>query len=156
MGIAITLAEYLTEHESSYEVIEHVRTSSSLEASEVTHIPGDQMVKCVLLGDSDRYLLAVIPATHRLDMDKLGTLSGRKLELISEGEMASAFSDCEVGAMPPLGDAYGIEVWVDPCLVAQPEIYFESGDHCNLIKMAGPEFRDLIQDAVSVPMSYHI
>ena len=156
MGIAITLKEYLMDHGAHFDVIEHVRTTSSLETSEVARVPGDRLAKTVLLGDEDRYLLAVIPATHRLEISKLSELVKHRLELISESEMAGAFSDCEVGAMPPLGEAYGIDTWVDPSLLEQPEVYFESGDHCALIRMSGDEFRELLKDSKQIPMSHHI
>lgn len=156
MGIAITLKEYLMDHGAHFDIIEHVRTTSSLETSEVVRVPGDRLAKTVLLGDEDRYLLAVIPATHRLEINKLSDVVKHRLELISESEMAGAFSDCEVGAMPPLGEAYGIDTWVDPSLLEQPEVYFESGDHCALIRMTGDEFRDLLKDSRQIPMSHHI
>ena len=156
MGIAITLKEYLMDHGAHFDVIEHVRTTSSLETSEVAHVPGDRLAKTVLLGDEDRYLLAVIPATHRLEIGKLSDIVKHRLELISESEMASAFSDCEIGAIPPLGEAYGIDTWVDPSLLDQPEVFFESGDHCALIRMSGDEFRALLKDSRQIPMSQHI
>ncbi|AKH20162.1 aminoacyl-tRNA deacylase [Sedimenticola thiotaurini] len=156
MGIAITLKEYLTDHGSSYQVIEHIRTNSALETSEVAHVPGDRLAKSVLLGDEDRYLLAVIPATHRLDLEKLSDLARHRLQLITESEMAGAFSDCEIGAMPALGEAYGIDTWVDPALLEQPEVYFEGGDHQALIKMSGEDFRNLLKDSQQIPISRHI
>ncbi len=156
MGIAITLKEYLAEHNSSYEEILHTRTSSTLQTSEAAHVPGDRMVKPVLLGDEDRYLLALIPATHRLEIDRLSEALGRKLELIPENEVASAFSDCELGAIPPVGDAYGIETWVDSSLVDLPEVYFESGDHEVLIRMDGEQFRKLLGEATPAQISHHI
>jgi len=156
MGIAITLKEYLTDHGSSYQVIEHIRTNSALETSEVAHVPGDRLAKSILLGDEDRYLLAVIPATHRLEISKLSEMVKHRLQLINESEMAGAFSDCEIGAMPPLGEAYGIDTWVDPSLLDQPEIYFEAGDHQALIKMSGEDFRNLLKDSKQLPMSHHI
>lgn len=156
MGIAITLKEYLTDHGSPYQVIEHIRTNSALETSEVAHVPGDRLAKSVLLGDEDRYLLAVIPATHRLDLEKLSELVRHRLQLITESEMAGAFADCEIGAMPALGEAYGIDTWVDPTLLEQPEVYFEGGDHQALIKMSGEDFRNLLKDSQQIPISRHI
>ncbi|MCW8944362.1 MAG: YbaK/EbsC family protein [Sedimenticola sp.] len=156
MGIAITLQEYLLDHDSKFEVIEHTRTGSALETSEVAHIPGDQLAKSVLLGDEDRYLLAVIPATHRLEIGKLSDIVKHKLQLITESEMAGAFSDCEVGAMPPIGEAYGIDTWIDPSLLEQPEVYFECGDHHSLIRMSGEEFRELLKGTRQLPISHHL
>ncbi|WP_428623536.1 aminoacyl-tRNA deacylase [Sedimenticola sp.] len=156
MGIAITLKEYLMDHGAQYQVIEHTRTNSALETSEAAHVPGDRLAKSILLGDEDRYVLAVIPATHRLEVNRLNELVRHKLQLITESEMAGAFSDCEVGAMPPIGEAYGIDTWVDPSLLNQPEVYFEAGDHCALIKMSGDDFRNLFKDSKQLPMSHHL
>lgn len=79
-----------------------------------------------------------------------------KLQLISESEMAGAFFDCEVGSMPPIGEAYGIDTWVDPVIFTQPEVYFESGDHHSLIRMSGEDFSDLLKDTRQLPISHHL
>ncbi|MCU7916705.1 MAG: YbaK/EbsC family protein [Candidatus Thiodiazotropha sp. (ex Gloverina cf. vestifex)] len=101
MAIAITLKEYLRNHDLDYEEIDHRPTDSALMSSEAARIPGDRMAKSVLLGDDERYLLAVIPATHRFRLDHVARLTGRKFTLISEDELEDAFSDCEPGAVPP-------------------------------------------------------
>jgi len=156
MGIAITLKEYLTDHTVEYEAIEHARTSSTLQSSEVAHVMGDQMVKSVLLGDGESYLMALIPATHRLDVSDLNKSLGRELKLMSEEEVAGAFADCETGSIPPFGEAYGIETWVEQSLFKQPEVFFESGDHGVLIRMDGGKFRELMSNAPLTHMSHHI
>ena len=156
MGIAITLREYLDDHAASYEAIEHTRTASTLESAEAAHIKGDQMVKSVLLGDDQSYLMALIPATHRLDIQDLEHSLGRRLEMVSEAEVSSAFSDCETGSIPPFGEAYGIETWVDRDLLNQKEVFFESGDHKVLIRMEGDKFRELVGDMSMTHISHHI
>ncbi|MCP3667839.1 MAG: YbaK/EbsC family protein [Gammaproteobacteria bacterium] len=156
MGIAITLKEFFEDHGIEVEAIEHPRTASSLMTSEAAHVPGDRMVKAVLLGDDEGYVLALIPATHRLEIEKLDILLGRKLSLISEDEVASAFSDCETGSIPPLGDVYGVETWIDSSLWEQSEVFFESGDHAVLIRMMGTKFRELLGVKTPVNMSYHL
>lgn len=156
MGIAITLKEYMSDHDTSYEQVYHTRTGCSLETSEVAHIAGDKMVKSVLLGDDKRYFLALIPATHRLEIEKLNKILDRKLVLMPEVEVARAFSDCEVGSIPPAGDAYGIETWVDASLVDQADLYFESGDHELLLHTSIEDFKSLLGEAIPAQISYHI
>ena len=156
MGIAITLKEYLADHGAHYESIQHARTASALQTSEVAHVPGDRMVKSVLLGDNQSYVMALIPATHRLEIDRLNKLLERDLKLMSEQEVAGAFSDCDVGSIPPLGEAYGIETWVDPMLLNQPEVFFESGDHGVVIRMDGDKFRELLGEPHSARISHHL
>lgn len=156
MSIAITLQEYLTIHHLDYEVINHPRTKSTLETAEAAHIPGDQMAKTILLGDEDSYMLAVIPATHRLEIDRLNQLIGRHLVLMPEDEVIDAFADCEPGAVPPLGGPYGIDVVVDTSLMQQSEVYFESGNHGELIYVKGEVFSKLVGDAPAHNISYHL
>jgi len=156
MGIAITLKEYLSDHNTSYEQVYHTRTGCTLETSEVAHISGDKMVKPVLLGDDNRYFLALIPATHRLEIETLNDILDRDLVLMPDAEVARAFSDCELGSIPPIGDAYGIETWVDSCLVGQDDVYFESGDHELLLHTTVDDFKSLLGEAVPVRISHHI
>ncbi|MET0064950.1 MAG: YbaK/EbsC family protein [Candidatus Thiodiazotropha sp.] len=156
MAIAITLKEYLHNHHSLFEVIEHRRTDSALRTAEAAHVPGDQMVKSVLLGDDDSYLLAVIPATHSLRLQDLAKLTGRHLTFINEAELSQAFADCEPGALPPVGSPYGIETLVEARLFQQQDLYFESGDHCRLIHMSVEAFRDLQDEAQIGVFSQHL
>jgi Ala-tRNA(Pro) deacylase len=156
MAIAITLQQYLHNHALDYEVIDHRRTSSTLHSAEAAHIPGDRMAKSVLLGDDESYMLAVIPATHHIDFDDLTQLTGRNLFLISEEELQQAFADCETGAVPPVGDPYGIETLVDVSLLQQPDLYFESGDHGKLLHLSTDSFCELEENAIMGEFSYHI
>ena len=156
MSIAVTLKEYLTKHRLDFELIEHPRTASTMRSAEVAHIPGDQMAKGVLLGDDQSYLLAVIPATHRLEIDRLNQLLGRTLELMPETEVIDALADCEPGSVPPLGTAYGIDTVVEEGLLHQSDVYFESGDHSELIHVSGKVFSDMMSDAEAHCISYHL
>jgi Ala-tRNA(Pro) deacylase len=156
MGIAITLKEYLEDHGLTYEVIDHVRTDSALTTSEAAHVPGDRMAKSVLLGDNDSYLLAVVAATYRVKLEEVSRLTGRRFRLIEEDEVESAFSDCEIGAIPPMGAPYGIETLVDSNLMSQPDIYCESGDHSKLLHMSIDTFRAAEEEAVVAPIGHHL
>ena len=155
MGVAMTLQEFMESHDLHYDLVEHTHTDSSMRTAEAAHIPGDQLAKPVLLGDEDSYLLAVIPATHRLELDRLNQMMARQLQLITEAEMESTFSDCEKGAIPPIGSAYGIDTVVDMGLTHQEDVYFESGDHEHLVHMKGEDFRHLMEDIPRVHISHH-
>ena len=127
-----------------------------MRAAEAAHVPGDQVAKPVLLGDDHSYLLAVIPATHRLELDRLNQMLARSLEMLPEDEIEAAFADCERGAIPAIGEPYGVDVVIDPALVQQADVYFESGDHEHLIHMQGEVFRGLMAHAPRAQVSHHL
>lgn len=156
MGIAITLKEFFANHDVAYELIPHPRSASTLETSEAAHIPGDRMVKGVLLGDQNQYLLALIPATHQLDIGRVNRVLGKQMVLTNEEELEAAFSDCEVGAVPPFGEAYGIETLLDISLADQSELFLESGDHSVLIRLDGKTFIKLLGESEAVEISEHL
>ncbi len=156
MAVATTLEEYLQSRNIAYDVVEHPHTNTAMRAAEAAHVPGDQVAKPVLLGDDHSYLLAVIPATHRLELDRLNQMLARSLEMLPEDEIEATFSDCECGAIPAIGEAYGVDVVLDPALTHQSDVYFESGDHEHLIHMRGEVFRDLMEHVPRTPVSHHL
>ncbi len=147
MAIAHTLEDYMTSKGIQYEVVPHPRTLSSIETAEAAHIPGDALAKAVLLEDDNGYLMAVVPATHHVKLGKLSEQLNRQLRLAVESELAPLFKDCQLGAVPPLGMAYGMPTILDSSLVEQPDIYFEAGDHEELIHLSGRHFQSLLADA---------
>ena len=147
MTIAKTVQWYLEANGVSYETLQHPYSRSSEETADVAFIWEDQLVKTVLLEDERGYLLAIVPASYRVDLKKLERQIHRKLELASEAELADVFPDCEIGALPPLGHAYGIPIIYDDRLRKLSCVYFEGGDHCDLIYMGGREFIDLLRDS---------
>jgi Ala-tRNA(Pro) deacylase len=156
MGIATTLREYLESHNIEYEIVAHPHTKTAMRAAEAAHVPGDQVAKPVLLGDDDSYLLAVIPATHRLELDRLNQIMARSLEMLPESEIEATFSDCEKGAIPAIGEPYGVDVIIDPVLIHQPDVYFESGDHEHLVHLDGEIFRTLMAKVPRAHVSHHL
>ena len=147
MAIAKTVKWFLDSHNLSYEVIQHPHTSSSEETADAAYIWGDQLAKSVVLEDERGYVMAVLPASHRVDLKKLRRKMHRKLELTTETELAEIFRDCEIGAVPPLGAAYGVPVVYDDRLRKLGAVYFEGGDHEDLVYMGGPEFMSLLEGA---------
>jgi len=148
MSIAITLRNYLDQQGVSYDVIRHARSGCSMESAQAAHVPGDALAKGVILEDEFGYVMAVIPSTHHVE---LGTLRDRlrrnNLSLANEEELGVLFVDCELGAVPPLGEAYGFGVIIDDTLRANPDIYFEAGNHRDLVHIEGDDFQQLTRGA---------
>ncbi len=145
MGIAITLQEYLSKNGVEYDCVAHERTGRSIRTAESSHVPADRMAKAVVLKRADNYILAVLPASRQVKLDEVEGWLRQPVGLASEEEVVSLFPDCEPGAVPPIAAAYGLRSLVDESLEAQPEIYFEAGDHCTLVHVSGPQFHKLME-----------
>jgi len=156
MAIAATMKRYLEEHGVKYDVIVHTHTDSSMRTAEAAHVPGDKLAKTVVLKDDDGYLMAVLPATHHLDIERLNELVKRELDLAEEDELGGLFTDCETGAVPPAGAAYNMHVALDKSLTSESDIYFEAGNHLEVIHVSGTQFKSLQGKVTSGYFSYHI
>ena len=148
MAIAMTISNYLAEHGVDYDILSHPHTSTSGQSAQVAHVPGTRLAKSVVLHDDQGYLMVVLPSNRKVDLGELHRQMKRNLGLATEHELGSLFMDCEVGALPALGPAYGIETVVDDTLAEQAEIYFEAGDHEQLIHVSAETFNNLIGDSV--------
>ncbi len=144
MPIANSLRNFMLTEGVKYGVLPHSHTSTSSETAQAAHVPGDRLAKAVLLEDDNGYLLAVLPASHRLELGALHHALHRRLGLATEGEVGALFRDCELGAIPPFGAAYGIDTILDDSLMDQPEVYFEAGDHEELVRLSGEQFCQLL------------
>lgn len=141
MTIPRTVRDYLMANEVRFEVIDHRRTITSRDAATVAHVPAAQMAKAVVLRDEHAHpLLAVLASDRHVHIDKLERLTGHKLELAEETWVAPHFSDCEFGAVPAVGLAYGVQTAVDDSVRSLDDVYFEAGDHTELIHMDGEDF----------------
>ena len=147
MSMAARVKWFLEVNRVPYEVIVHPFTRTSRETAEVSAIPGEKLAKAVILEDERGYMMPVLPATRRLDLDKLNRTLKRQLHLSSESSAASLFFDCNEGAIPAMGAAYGIPTIIDDGLLGLGDIYFEGGDHVDLVHMDGADFFALIPDA---------
>jgi Ala-tRNA(Pro) deacylase len=148
MGIAITLKNFLDSKGVHYDVLHHPLSTHSSETAEAAHVPGGSLAKSVLMEDDNQeYLLAVLPTTHYVHINKLSNQLNRQLYLASEQEAAGLFADCEVGAIPALGEAYGLDTIVDDNLNNCKDIYIEAGDHENLIHLTRADFHRLMRHA---------
>ena len=147
MGMAISLQAFFESHPLDYSIVSHDYAESSQHNAAAAHRTGYKVAKSVLLKDDEGYLLAVLPACYRLQLAQLNRALGRNLDLASEAEVAAQFGDCALGAIPPAGVLYDLDTIVDEALLEQDDIYFEAGDHQQLIHMNRVDFGKLLGDA---------
>ncbi len=149
MAIAATVQAYLFDHQVQYDVVTHPHSSGSMASARAAHVSGGRLAKAVVLQDEDdNYLMAVLPATHHINLDMLRRDLQKRLHLATESELEPLFRDCERGALPSLGEAYGMPVVLDESLMMQPDVYVEAGDHEALIHLSAREFHLLMRSAV--------
>jgi Ala-tRNA(Pro) deacylase len=144
MAIATTLKSYLKKHHVDYDMVHHSHSATALESAHSAHVPGHQVAKAVVLEDENGYVVSVLPSVNRLDLEWVNESLGRTLKIAHESELLNLFQDCDVGAVPALSNAYGLDVIWDEQLTNASEIYIEAGDHENLIHMHGGEFCKLM------------
>lgn len=156
MAISKCLKEYLDTRGAHYDVLTHRCTRTSAQTAHEVHIPGDQMAKTVILEDENGYFMTIIPSTHRVDLGGMHQKLHRQVGLAAEGDLQDLFTDCVLGAVPPVGEAYGIPSYLDVSLDDESDVYFEGGDHEALVHMSGREFRELTRSAQHGRFSHHI
>jgi Ala-tRNA(Pro) deacylase len=139
MTIAATLQKYLADHNVGYDLVSHEPTMSSMRTAEAGRVPGDRLAKGVVLRDKESYWIAVLPATHHVRLADIRSNLGQDVDFATE----QVFSDCERGAVPPLGACYGVGVIIDDRIGQQADVYFEGGDHATLIHMSQGDFARL-------------
>jgi Ala-tRNA(Pro) deacylase len=155
MAIAAIFQKYLDQH-VTYDVIAHEPTTSSMRTAQACHVPGDCLAKGVLLRDDTGYMLAVLPATHYVRMHDLRLQFGRDVEFASEGEIDELFQDCAHGAVPPIGECYGLDTIVDEAIDGKGDVYLEAGDHITLVHLSHAQFAKLTADARHGRFSVHV
>jgi Ala-tRNA(Pro) deacylase len=153
MTIPGTVEAYLRARRQAYRTLTHEEAGSSQEIAEAAGVSGKTVVKGVVLEDADGFVVALIPATHRLHVADIQRSCGRPLELAREEDFQALFADCDAGAVPALAPAYGVPVMADRDLAALPVLYLEAGDHRTLIEMDGAALADLLPGAAFVPVS---
>lgn len=156
MAMAETLTRCLRAQDVPYDLLHHPHTVTAMEAAQASHIPGEQIAKSVLLGDERGFVMAVLPATHRIDLGELHRRFNRRLGLATESELGGVFVDCEIGATPPIGAAYGIPTIVDDSLAEQSDVYFDAGDHEQLVHVSGETFGALLGEVEYARFSHHM
>ena len=149
MAIIGRLKSYLDENGVDYHVLYHKRVYTAQEVAAAQHVSGKELAKVVMVKVNDELAMMVLPATSMVDMDKLKTVfRGKKVNLAREEEFQGVFPDCETGAMPPFGNLYELEVYVDTALAERPHIVFQAGSHVETMRIAYRDFANLVQPKV--------
>lgn len=140
------LKDFLDQNNIKYVTIRHSLAYTSQEIAASAHIKGKNLAKTVLVKINGKMAMAVLPATHKVDFDLFKKAIGyENVRLANEQEFLDKFPECEVGAMPPFGNLYNMEVYVDEALSEDKEIAFNAGTHVELIQMSYEDFERLVQ-----------
>ena len=138
------LVEFLKANGVPHQVIPHPLAFTATSVAGAAHIPGREMAKTVVVDLDGQHVLAVVPAHRKVDLERLRQATDSyHADLCEEWEFVRDFPDCEPGAMPPFGNLYGLEVYVEPHLAEDAEIAFNAGNHTEVVRMAYKDFERL-------------
>lgn len=144
------IKSYLEKCGVDYKVIKHRPGYTAQEIAEAAHIPGREVAKTVMVKINGSLAMVVLPASMKLDLEKLKEVAGAsEVFLASEEEFQASFPDCEVGAIPPLGKLFGLPEYVDEALTDDESIAFSAGTHSELIQMPYAKFEELTSPTVA-------
>lgn len=142
------LSHYLDAHRVRYSTVTHPVAFTAQEIASLTHISGDEIAKVVIAFADERMVMAVVPASRHVELEKLQQASrAQAVCLANEAEFRDAFPDCELGAMPPFGNLYGMRVFIDDSLIGR-DLIFNGGNHHELIRMPWTNYVVLVQPTV--------
>lgn len=143
------LKEFLDREGVKYVAIAHSPAFTMQEVAASAHIPGKQLAKTVIVKLDGEMAMAVLPASQKVIMQDLRDMTGSdNVKFATESEFEKRFPDCEIGAMPPFGNLYGMEVFVAESLAANDEIAFNACSHSEVIRMSYADFDRLVQPKV--------
>ena len=144
-----TLQKFLDAQHIKYVTMSHSAAYTAQEIAASAHIPGKELAKTVIVKLDGNMAMAVLPACYRVDFDLLKKAAkANKIELASEEEFKDKFSECELGAMPPFGNLYGMDVFVADTLAEDEEIAFNCGSHTELIQMSYKDFEETVKPQI--------
>jgi Ala-tRNA(Pro) deacylase len=144
MAIPQRIRDFLDSQNVFYEAIHHSQAFTAQEVAHSLHVSGKKCVKAVVAEGDHKIVIVVMPASHRLNFQELkAALKVNQLEMLVESELAGLFPDCDVGAIPPIGNLYGLDVWVDRAVASTEKIVFCAGTHEDCIRMRYSDFAKL-------------
>jgi Ala-tRNA(Pro) deacylase len=143
------LKQFLDENQVKYVCVTHSKAYTAQEVAESAHVPGRALAKVVIVELDGIMAMAVLPANRKVVLQDLRDVTGsEQARFASEAKFQSRFPDCEIGAMPPFGNLYGMEVFVAESLAGNPEIAFNAGSHEEIIKLNYADFERLVKPNV--------
>lgn len=141
--------EYLDQQNVPYQHDIHRTAYTAQEVAAEEHVPGKMVAKTIILKVDNQFAMGVLPATAKVDVAAIREfLDAKEVRLATEFEFTGLFADCDVGAMPPFGNLYGMPVYVEGSLTRDPEIVFNAGTHQDTIRMNYADFARLVQPRV--------
>ena len=145
MSISRTLKAYLDHEHIHYDVLPHPEAFRAAEIAHTLHTPEKEMAKVVIVKVDGRFAITVLPASWSVDLHRLRDIFlTHHVQLATENEIKCLFPDCELGAMPPFGNLYGLPVYVDQSLTEDEAIVFQAGTHSDAIRMRYMDFAALV------------
>jgi Ala-tRNA(Pro) deacylase len=148
MKIPLQLIDCLNESKVRYEILHHPEAVTAQRIAQAEHVKGRHHAKVVMIKSGGERLMAVLPADHQIDLEKVGKVIGKTASLDSEKKFKSLFPDCAIGARPPFGNLYGLPTYVDKSLAAQDYIVFEAGTHSDAIKLSYRDYEKIVKPQV--------
>jgi Ala-tRNA(Pro) deacylase len=143
------LTEYLDRNHIKYVVMSHSQAYTASEIAAISHLPGKELAKTVMIKADGSMSMLVLPASYMVDFGILRkALQVNEVRLATEAEFKELFPECEVGAMPPFGNLFGMDVVVDRGLTGTHEIAFNAGNHKELLRMAYQDFERLVRPRI--------
>jgi Ala-tRNA(Pro) deacylase len=140
------LIEYLDKNQVKYSRLTHSSAYTAMEVAASAHIPGKEIAKTVIIKLDGKMVMVVLPASYNVNFELLKKMSGATTaELASEMEFKDKFPDCDIGAMPPFGNLYDMDVFVAEKLTEDREIAFNAGSHTDLIKLSYTDYEKLVK-----------
>jgi Ala-tRNA(Pro) deacylase len=150
MPVVKKLKEMLDEHKVSYEIFSHALAYTAQEIAAKQHCSGNEMAKVVMLKVDDALVMGVIPASRKINLGTvIKSLGAKAARLAMEDEFIAHFPGCEIGAMPPFGNLFGVPVFVDPALAEDEYIYFNAGNHVQTVRMKYQDFARLVKPKIA-------
>lgn len=144
------LERYLRENGVSFETQHHPRAVSAQEVAAAEHVPGKMLAKTVMVMADERLVMLVLSAPQQVDLEKTTAALGvKEVRLADEAEFEDTFPDCEVGAMPPFGNLYGVPVYVEEALAEDERIVFRAGTHTDTMSVRYADFERLAEPVVA-------
>lgn len=155
MEIANTLVRQLGKLGIAFDIVNHGYSSSSLQSAHAAHISASNMVKSVVLEDDIGYIMALLPADRYVKINEVNMLFNRRMGLATEPDLDEIFTDCDHGAIPPVGHAYGMTTIVDRHLDDCDDIYVEAGNHTDLLHLSRNGFKKLTEHSRHADICVH-
>lgn len=150
MALSRKIKEYFDIEKIPYSLLEHEPAFSAMEIAQKEHVPGKQFIKPVIVRADGHFIMCVLPAIHLIDFSKLkSVLQAESIVLASETDLNNLFEDFELGSEPPLGQLWGLRVYMDAIILEADEIYFSGGTHTDVVKIRLKDYIRLVNPVIA-------